>query len=307
LADMPLSLGASVQATLDIRSPLPPATELRVTVSNVRRRKTGSGKNRSTRESVLCQDEQRVALPGGTSASRAVPLTLVIPAQGRESDWQDTDDQILWRVSVEADIPGVDLDARFEIPVVGRSEAAAAAATAGHSGDDRNVDWAATGVVHTVTANGHTFTFPAMRHKGLVMTLTLMALAFGGGGAWLRHLGAAPVVAIVLLVLGAVLALSALHTATYRSQLNVGSGRLDFRRGWLWLGPARRLGAAELQALRRDSSMSMNDRRYYDIVADLNGGGRLKLANSLAGNRETDALIDHLANLAGLTRDPGSA
>ncbi len=306
LATMPLSLGASTAATLDVRSPLPPGTELRVTVSNVRRRKTGSGKNRSTRESVLSQDEQRVALPGGTSASHSVPLTLRVPTEGKESDWHNGDDQILWRVGVAADIPGVDLAATFEIPVIGRAEAPAATAAVDRARDTA-LDWAATGVVHTVTANGHTFTFPAMRHKGLVLKLALMALAFGGIGSWLWHGGLSSLAAGVLLLLGAVLALAALHSATYRSQLNVGSGRLDFRRGWLWLGAARRLGAADVKALRRDSSLSINDRRYYDIVADLNGGGRLKLANSLAGNRETGALIDHLASLTGLSRDPGSA
>ena len=74
---------------------------------------TGSGKNRSTSERILWTDEQQA----GTGVGDAVPVAFYIPNDCRETDSDNADNIVLWRLKVTAKEPGVDDAAQFEVPV----------------------------------------------------------------------------------------------------------------------------------------------------------------------------------------------
>ena len=90
-----------------------PLNGIQTKLSCVRPRTTGSGKNRSTPETVLWQDQHQTA--GGMTD--AIAVRFAIPADRRATDDTDPDDQIVWRLNTRAELPGVDFAAQFEVPV----------------------------------------------------------------------------------------------------------------------------------------------------------------------------------------------
>lgn len=85
----------------------------------IRKKVTGAGKNRRVVETVLWQTEQR--LPPGRFSSgpggAEIPVLFEIPCGPPSTDLDDTDDQIVWRLTAEAATPGVDFFTRFHPPV----------------------------------------------------------------------------------------------------------------------------------------------------------------------------------------------
>jgi len=80
---------------------------------------TGTGKSRSTTETVRWEDQETIARPVGdqNTDGAAVPVSFVIPYDCPQSSDTDSDNRILWRLSVTAQVPGVDYSATFEVPV----------------------------------------------------------------------------------------------------------------------------------------------------------------------------------------------
>ena len=301
LDEMPLAPGGRLEATLRSPGDLPAGTTLQVVISGIRKRRTGSGKNRSTRETVFWQDEQQLSLASGTGhGGLRQRVRFTLPPDAKASDWSDPDDQILWRLSAEAENPGVDYSASFELPVFGPPVSGADARLREEPppGADRG-DWQRTGVIRSTGLDGERFEFPAGRHRMLGIGVAAGALIFGGVGIAIFASGS-PIFGGVFTLIGAVLLLSALHTLTHRSVVTVRGGTIRLRSGWLWLGPEKRIDAGDIAEFDQASSLTVGNKRYYDIVVATTDGQKTKLANSLAGKRDTARLIDEFRSLTGL-------
>jgi len=119
LATLPGVVGHALEGTLRTPEGLRPVEGFRVVLTCIRRVTTGSGDDRSTSETVLWQEEQRVDGTGVT-----IPVAFAIPADAAPSDPGQASDGTLWRLDVTADVPGVDYAASFEVPVFRTAESA---------------------------------------------------------------------------------------------------------------------------------------------------------------------------------------
>ena len=86
---------------------------------SVRRVTTRSGKNSSTSESVLWQDEQLIARDflQNDPARSAIPVLFQIPYDCRPTDETNASDQTIWRLEVSAKTPWLDYSTTFDVPV----------------------------------------------------------------------------------------------------------------------------------------------------------------------------------------------
>ncbi len=102
---------------LDYATATAPTSKLSVRLECVYSYISGSGKNRSRRESIEWAEE---GVPGIESDFQCVMLAFRfdVPENMSESDVEQTGAYHFWRLSVKADIPGVDLDRQFNIPVL---------------------------------------------------------------------------------------------------------------------------------------------------------------------------------------------
>ena len=95
------------------------AAAVRLSLTCVNRIRRGSGSDRSTQERILWQEESGVA-PGSLGAGPSgatIPVSFVIPFDCRATDHTQHGDTIHWLLGARADLPGVDFEARFEVPV----------------------------------------------------------------------------------------------------------------------------------------------------------------------------------------------
>jgi hypothetical protein len=122
LATLPAPLGRALGGHVRIPRGLPAASQIEIGLKAIHRTVTRTGKNTSTREVTLWEN-QRV-LPGavGDGPGVSVPIAIPIPREAPETSVASPNDRILWRLEIRSAVPGVDFLARFEVPVFYTSE-----------------------------------------------------------------------------------------------------------------------------------------------------------------------------------------
>ena len=90
-----------------------------IRLSCINQVRSGSGRNSSTTEHILWQEEQSGILPSSDPRGRGalLPVRFRIPCDARPTDSTDPDNAILWRLVAQAAVSGVDFTTDFEIPV----------------------------------------------------------------------------------------------------------------------------------------------------------------------------------------------
>ena len=117
LDPFPGSIGGHVGGTIDIKLPYASSDKFLLTLTCIHSYMSGSGDNRSRRESAKWQDETLAHTESTSTGTRAV-FRFEVPAESRESDaTHDDDSWYLWRLNISAKIPGTDMDRDYEIPV----------------------------------------------------------------------------------------------------------------------------------------------------------------------------------------------
>ena len=303
LKSNPVPLGGALDASLECPTGLPAGAELEVTLSCVHKRVTGSGDNRSTRENYLWQDEQRITLNAGhLLAGTQVPIHFVLPADQPVSDWQESSSQIIWRLQATSDIEGVDYNAQFELPVFDRGadyhvepsvqQPQAVVADGG--------DWTRTGVQHDLVSGGQRYAFPAARNKTMGFTILLFGLVFLGSGLGAGIWGRWIIGGTIFVLFGLLISWWGVYVLGYRSEVVVQRGELKLRRGLFHLGAAKQFYSFKLKRLKLDKGTRSGSKQYYDLVAETNEGKKLKLAHTLPGRRDCQALLDRIAKQMGM-------
>jgi hypothetical protein len=119
---VPIHPGHRFHGEIEMRGDAVPEGGYLLRLVCVHRVVTGSGKSRSVHETSLWQQESRA---NGKTAMRLatgdvrVPFAMTIPNDARSSEIRNPRDQVLWRLDVSAELPGVDYAASFELPVFG--------------------------------------------------------------------------------------------------------------------------------------------------------------------------------------------
>ena len=116
LTTRPGVVSGKLAGVVRIPGDLLPPEGFRAVLTSVNRRTTGSGKSRSTSETILWQ-EGGVFHPARQATGTAVPVGFAIPGEAQPTDGTDPDNAIVWRLTLSAQVPGVDYAARFEVPV----------------------------------------------------------------------------------------------------------------------------------------------------------------------------------------------
>jgi hypothetical protein len=116
---VPGVLGGEVSGAIVARGEIVSDAGVTIQLSCINSVRSGSGKNSSTTEHVLWQQEQSGVQPSpGPGGARSVlPVRFRTPCDARPTDSSNPDNSILWRLAAQAAVPGVDFATDFEIPV----------------------------------------------------------------------------------------------------------------------------------------------------------------------------------------------
>jgi hypothetical protein len=119
MASVPGVVGGQLAGVVRTSAKIRPEDGFHLLLRCVRRITTGSGKQRSTVEHTLWEDEGTVMheLLEDQAEVSAIPVEFQIPFDCQPSDGRNSDDQTIWRLTASAAVPGIRYSATFEVPV----------------------------------------------------------------------------------------------------------------------------------------------------------------------------------------------
>jgi hypothetical protein len=302
LSTIPAPIGRSLRGTVVATGALDARDRLRVTLTCVRRVTTGSGKSRSTRERVLWQEEQQVEGRQARSAEgmiTSIPVDFRVPSDAEPSDASNPRNQVVWRLAVTAEVPGVDYASTFEVPVfrTGESEELTSAPLmTPPSPPEPYVQPASSRVQVTRNRRGTEVVFPAARNPGAAGGLTAF-LAIWLAAVWATvHFDAPLVFQILFGIFGLFLLWATIALWFGVTRVTVGDGAVVVSSGLLAPFRERRLPAADVAEVVARIGMQAGNTPYYDVILVRKDGKQIPAGRGIRDKREAEWL-------AGTVRD----
>lgn len=302
LSTLPAPVGHALDGLVRTPAGLRPPEGFRVVLSCIRRVTTGGGRNRSTSESILWQEERRMPATGV-----GVPVTFVIPADAAPSDPRQSGDRTLWRLEISAEVPGVDYAAAFEVPVFRTAASDQPRTAAEHSvaaafavpRDYRQPPGSRIQV--STTRRGTEIWYPRARNPGMAAGITAFT-ALWAAAVWAGiALGAPLVFPIVFGAFWLLLAIAVLDAWLTVTRVTAGDGGVTVASGWLAPRRERTLRAGEIAEVATKIGGQAGRTTYYDVVLVTNAGKRVAAGRGIRDKREAEWLA---ATLAAAVRPP---
>lgn len=309
LSTVPGVVGRSLAGVLRVPVAMQPAEGFTAVLTCVRVVTSGSAAHASPSETVLWQEEQMVAgewrADGGTAETR-IPIAFDLPADAAPSDRRDWRSRVEWRLRVSASVPGVDYDARFDVPVFRTPESARTSA----ADEERRLDARMAGyhqpegsrIVVSRTPGRTDIWLPAGRNPGAAIVITLLAMVFAAGVAVGVNLGWEWYFLLFQAVFTAILLFAALELWLRVTRVTVRPGTLTWASGYLTPGRERTLAAAQIAKVEATVGMTIGPTVYHDITVFRIGGRKVRLAGSIRHKPEAEWLVGFIRSR--LAADP---
>ena len=308
LSTIPGVIGGALTGMVRAPARVQPNDGFEVTLSCIRRVHTQRGKNSSTSEHILWQDERRVV--GQASRTPAamethIPVAFRVPSDAQPCDDSDHDNQVLWRLRLLAATPGVDYDAQFEVPVF-RTPASDQPLSAE---DERLTEDPLAGsayqqpadsrIVVTSNRRGTEVLFPAARNPGAATGLSFFLLLWLGCIAVQMYFRAPLVFPIVTGLFGLLILVGVLDLWLEVSRVSADAGTLTWATGYLFSGRERTLHGSEIADVIAAIGMQAGTTVYYDVTVVQKNGKKIKVGRSVRDKREAQWLAERIKKAIG--------
>jgi hypothetical protein len=294
LTTRPGVVSGKLAGVVRIPGDLLPPEGFRVVLTSVNRRTSGSGKNRSTSENILWQEEG-VFHPARQATGTVVPLGFAIPADAQPTDDSDPDNAIVWRLALSAQVPGVDYAARFEVPVFRTDQGEI-------SGPDIQVATPApVDLAHyrqpadsriqvNVNMRGTEVVFPPGRNPAAGIFTTIFFLGWSGVIFVMLKLGAPLLFPVIFGLFDLLLFYGVLAHWLGRITVSADTGLLKVDRRILGFGGERRLEGCVISAIEPAIGLQVGSTPYYDIKVARTDGRPVTVGGGIRDKREAQYL-----------------
>jgi hypothetical protein len=321
-ASLPFSPGKTLKGSIHLRFNTSARHGIDLTLSCVRQVITGAGKNRSVNRIVLWQSQANVpqqALTPGPMGDAAIPVSFVVPSDAYETNHDQPNDQVLWLLHAQADVPGVDYKDDFEVPVF-RLTPASATVPVTNFGDSQPEaapafqsdasDVAAPEnpkvVVSTGPTGGTEFYFPPFRNPIRALVLVLITVAFSALAFGLHSVKAPWFITVVFGLISLSLAYGVVQSTLGSSRVDVGGGKLRVSRALLGVSSTREFPFAEvdkiLAVMSGQQGTNLNH-ASYSLRLQTKNGKKITLADSIDSRQEARWVAAQLEKFVGLKLD----
>lgn len=329
-ASLPFSPGRPLKGTIHLRFNTDARHGIDLRLSCVRQVITGSGKNRSTYQTVLWQADKNVpqeSLMPGPMGDATIPVDFSIPSDAYESNHDEPSDQVLWLLHAHADVPGVDYSDDFELPVFRRTPSPALASEPGavfrnqaqgvNEAQGETVppafqcdatDVAApenpTVVVSAGINGGTEFYFPPFRNPVRTLGLILFTAIWTGIVYFLGHSKAPWLFAAVFGAFDFFLIYALFQSTVGSFRIAAGNGKIVFRRALLGIGAAREFPFSDIaQILAVTASVGQGTQPSYSVRLQTKDGKKVTLADAISNRQEARWVVAQLEKFVGLKLD----
>ena len=313
--DVPtFSPGAQMKGSIRLKpvSDLPHGFDL--TLSCKRRIVTGSGKNQNVQEQVLWQDSKNV--PGDfvvrDPSQAAVPVDFAIPPGALETDEENANDRVYWELRAQADVPGVDFDDKYQVPVYrtqGADNAQLSNVEAGASAAAEEPVVTAPAETHIVYSDdgaGPSFYFPPLRNHTQAVGVVVFAAIWSGVVYFLWNDARAPWFFRIVFSLAEVLVGYMLLSVVFGSALlRVRNGALEVRNSILGLGSLRTIPFGDVASLAplSQGQAGTSGRMLCGIALERSDGRKINVAASSLSEQEARWVVATLEHAMGRKQD----
>jgi hypothetical protein len=316
LSTIPAVVGHSLSGTVRVNTRIDSPESFVAALSCVRRVTTGSGKSRSTTETVLWQDEEPVAgsiSRGAGGWETRVPVAFRVPPDAEPCRLGNPNDQTLWRLSLRASVPGIDYASSFEVPVF-RTDATSSPPTQAEtqlaereSQEIQNYHQPVSSRIRVSRYQQDVVVlFPPARNLGAAIGATLFAVVWGSAAGALIHYKAQLVFPIVFGLTELLIIWIALRIWLGVSRVTARPGTLLLASGLGYPYRQRTLPASAIADVTVAIGMQAGSVPYYDLVVRQKDGTKVTAGSSVRDKREAEWLAVTIKNALGLPAAPPS-
>jgi len=251
--------------------------------------RTGSG--RSSSESILCRNESEIT---GASLQRisggfAIPISIDVPMDGQVTNTTS----IVWRLNVSADVPGVDYDSTFVVPVSGTAAEPFRAAPVAPRAP------AVMSVVERKTADGLEIVFPPFRAKGMAITVLFFTLVLIGVLAIIIIFHAPLIFPAVFGLFAFILLWITLDLFFGKSAVRIAAENVHISTWFVGSRSERDYPAGDVDDVRLRIGAQSGGDVYYQIEAVLKGGDTVVVGRYLRDKREAEWIASEIRQVTG--------
>lgn len=326
-ATVPFTPGGKVDGFIHLKMPIAAVHGIDVRLSCIRRVTTGSGKSRSTINTVLWQDERNVSNEHLTRAyaDAQVPVEFTIPTDAYVTNTDNADDKILWILHAQADVPGVDFKDDYEVPVFRTQRAAsmvvptaswvdggaqnreaAAAAPALKLADEPVIAPEKTHIVITEEGAGIKVYFPPLRNPGQALGLFAFTIVWTGVVYLLFNHPAPWIFRILFGAAEVLIGLALINVVFGSSAIRVGEGTLQVRKALMGIATTQTVALDAVQSIT-PVSMGQADASgatKFGIFVQLADSRVFRVAANSLSRREARWIVAALDRALGRRADP---
>jgi hypothetical protein len=307
MSPVPGVIGGHLKGVIQSRFPHNPEHGVQLRLSCVRRVVTGSGDSRSTSENLLWRGEANLSpgqlYPGPTGTS--IPVNFRIPWDCLATDSQNPSNATIWMLEARADVPGVDYDDVFEVPVFRTAQTPAEAPpdvfTAIAPAQIARPD------VPTITlrevAGGTEFYFPAARNKSFGASTSVFFTIFAGVTYFLHRVRAPFIFPLAFGGFSLLLLYINVQMWLGTTRVTIGNGLVRLQAGLLGGGKVTQITFADIASIGskiRAQQGGGTGTPYYDIELTQKNGRKLTLGRTLRSQQETEWLVEEMRRLTGI-------
>ncbi len=246
-----------------------------------------SGNKSETRRSVVWQDQQQIRLEPGMRGAR-LRFCFEVPAGLPQSE-SASSNYHEWQLHLSGDLPGVDLERTFDIPVFALDQPQRSRLPVDREAP-RPAPEIPTGVMQMETMeDGLELYYPPLRSAGIAAMLLLFGLGFGGMGGYflladLRNGPPAFMMAIFAGV-GSLMLLGGLYKLGNSLRVRVTPRGLQVVRRVYGLSFESRVSAQEIQSIEKrvgwQQQRGTRTKVMYQVQAIKRNGATISLGDSL--------------------------
>jgi len=310
LDPFPGSIGGHVGGTIDINVPFELVNQFSVTLSCIHSYISGSGDNRSRRENAKWQDRQ-VAQTSATPDGSRLMFRFDVPPNLAESDADRSEDSYnLWRINLNAQLAGTDLDRDYDIPVYATAEQSIQLSDFSvdkAKAEQRKIDNTQIEKQFELSfdENGKTLFFPMGRNLLSGVMALLFGSIFSGVGWFLIMHENHPFMGGLFGFVGGIVVVVAFYQVLNSLQVIKKGGELHAIRRVLGFKVSHRkmLTADFVRFRKKITSQTQSGNKHtvrYSISAVNRQNERMVIAEGFSGESEAEAAMEFISNEFGL-------
>ncbi|MDN3637817.1 DUF3592 domain-containing protein [Simiduia curdlanivorans] len=302
----PGAIGGQVGGEVDMRLPYDASMAVAVTLACVHSYYSGSGKDRSRRESVQWQKDG-FAQVSASSQGTKVAFCFDVPSKLPASQLSD-DSYYFWRLSLHADLPGADFDRDYEIPVFPGTAQSSLALTDASQHPIASVE---RGKKLEALLNARQLPDGVELNYGYFRGALGKAIGaifgsgFFAGGVFMWPTDAPTFMAVCFMLVGGLIALACLYGLFNAYQVKIGKrGIFTVRKlcgvivGKRFIAPEK-IRHLEIES-RGSSQVGKKTTQHFVINAKLTDGSKHRVVESLDGRAMAEEALESVSMLSGI-------